>query len=519
MASSLAPIFENLTASGLRVLDDEDILQRIFEHFRNLEARSTSGRPVSQNNALLWAALTCKSFLNPVLNVLWYSMKSMIPLLKLLGPFHSNNGTYVIRGTIQPKDWERYNYYAYRVREFTYKGDNGDDCKLAFHTRVRIAQLWTSPLLPALRRFICPEVQAPGLFIHFLFLSPTIEYIELHQISDIEDEAIGTFLSTLVEGVPSLKHLSMSGWLSDQSLSFIPELKQLRSLNLSGIAMPISADLLRQIGTLESLSDFSIDLSSSSYVQFKLEGGFLQLRNLRLNASYSIARDVLTQIETPNLEGVQLVAPVGLHPSGWEEQCKSLLELISSRWSKLRSISLDHEGLYEHDILPTHVLSPLLQLSHLRSVEIRSFIFLTSSADVLQYALAWPCLQSLCLPVDPEDPTDVSFTTLIHLANLCPNLRFLQLPFDIGITPPLPMSPSPQHQLETLALGGSNTAPDFRSLILVARYIDRLFSSLKSLRRATVMIESYPWDKVEIMIHTFQAIRIDGLDPAHNPRA
>lgn len=403
------------------------------------------------------------------------------------------------------------------MREFVYNGDNGDDRKMAFHTRVRIAQLWTTPLFPALRRFICPEVQAPGLFIHFLFLSPTIEYIELKQISEIEDEAIGTFLSTLVENVPSLQHLAMSGWLSDQSLLFVPQLKRLRSLEISTISAPISADLLHEIGTLECLSDLTIDLSSSSFVRFKLQGTFSHLQTLRITASFPVAQDVLTDIEASDLEAIHLIAPMGLLPPGWHDQCKSLLELISIRWTKLRGISLDHEGVYDHEILPTSMLPPLFQLSHLTDVEIRSFVFSASSADIQQCAAAWPRLQSLRFPPDSEGPTDASLTTLIHLANSCPDLRHLQLPFSIGTIPPLSVSPSLSHRLESLVLGGFNIAPQFRDLMLIARHIDRLFPSLQTLRNATG-IDPYLWDKVDIMIHTFQSVRADNLDPHHNPR-
>lgn len=83
-----------LPHSGLGVLDNEDILERIFEHFI-VESRSTTGPILGYTRALLWGGITCKAFLNPAMNVLWYSMNSMIPLLKLLEPFHLNNGTYV----------------------------------------------------------------------------------------------------------------------------------------------------------------------------------------------------------------------------------------------------------------------------------------------------------------------------------------------------------------------------------------------------------------------------------------
>jgi hypothetical protein len=403
------------------------------------------------------------------------------------------------------------------VREFTYNGDNGDDRKMAFHTRVRIAQLWTSPLLPFLRRFICPEVQAPGLFIHFLFLSPTIEYIELKLISEIEDEAIGTFLSTLVENVPSLKNLSMSGWLSDQSLAFVPQLKRLQSLEISNISAPIGVELLQQIGALEYLSDFTIDLSASTPTRFKLQGAFSQLQRLRVNAAFSVAHDVLSDIEAPQLAAIHLIAPMGILPQGWTDQCKRALELISRRWGKLREFSLEHEGMYDHEVLPTDILSPLFQLTHLSSFEINSFLFMASDTDVRQYAAAWPRLQTLRFPPDLEIPTDASFTTLSCLARSCPDLRELQMPFNIERIPPLSTSHVLPHPLRTLSLGGFSIAPEFQQLLLIARHIDRLFPDLRILRNAGGS-DPYLWDKVGVMVHTFQAVRMDDLDANHNPK-
>lgn len=60
------------------VLFNSDILSLIFAHFDLVED------PMVYRKSLYWAALTCKAFTEPALDVLWRSMNSLIPLLKLL---------------------------------------------------------------------------------------------------------------------------------------------------------------------------------------------------------------------------------------------------------------------------------------------------------------------------------------------------------------------------------------------------------------------------------------------------
>lgn len=69
--------------------DETSVLQRIIE---SLADDSATSQP-----HLLSVALSCKSFRDPALDVLWRSLDSWIPLLKLLTPFKLVNGLYVRR--------------------------------------------------------------------------------------------------------------------------------------------------------------------------------------------------------------------------------------------------------------------------------------------------------------------------------------------------------------------------------------------------------------------------------------
>jgi hypothetical protein len=83
--------------SQTEVLDSPELLGRIFANFNPKSDQPllhhVPSQPLQQH--LLWAALTCKTFLEPALDVLWRSMNSLIPLLKLLPSFQLVLDTYV----------------------------------------------------------------------------------------------------------------------------------------------------------------------------------------------------------------------------------------------------------------------------------------------------------------------------------------------------------------------------------------------------------------------------------------
>ena len=60
------------------------------------------------------------------------------------------------------------------------------------HTKVHLTQLWNLLCLPALRRFLCPDVQASELVIH------TLETIELWFVPKPEDAATGSAIGVMV---------------------------------------------------------------------------------------------------------------------------------------------------------------------------------------------------------------------------------------------------------------------------------------------------------------------------------
>jgi hypothetical protein len=389
---------------------------------------------------------------------------------------------------------------------------------MANHTKVRLAQLWHSPLLPALKRFTCPEVRAPGLFIHFLFLSPTIKCIELKDVSDGEDEAVGTLLSTISCEVPSLKRLILWGGLSAQSLSYVAQLKNLQSLELLGLGLTIEPQFIEQLATLTYLKTLFLDLGGSSYTAFPSHGGFHALKDLTIIAWFSLVESILTDVSS-SLVSLAFTAPAGPPAQGWTNECTSLLSMVSQRWpTSLTSITVDHIGSWEDVTLSVTVLLPLLRLSNLERLRVHNFVPSLTDEDIRQFAMAWPLLKSLHLPFENDDASPKpSFTAIYTLANLCPGLKFLQIPLDTASIPPLSDYKPAIHYLQSLSIGSHNAELGLSESLLVARHLDRLFPHLEVLQH--LGRDVHMWDKILTMMQTFRAVRVDDLDPYHNPKS
>lgn len=84
METKLATI--SFTRTG--VLNNQDLMGQVFKHLDDdLKLEST------RKKQLLSAGLTCRSFLDPALDILWRSMHSIMPLLRILPSFQKVNGS------------------------------------------------------------------------------------------------------------------------------------------------------------------------------------------------------------------------------------------------------------------------------------------------------------------------------------------------------------------------------------------------------------------------------------------
>lgn len=86
--------FSSIQDPAVRVLWNSDILSHVFEYL-GMDDGSPSEEEGTGRKHLYWAALTCKTFVDPALDVLWRSMRSLMPLIQILRPLELVGEFYV----------------------------------------------------------------------------------------------------------------------------------------------------------------------------------------------------------------------------------------------------------------------------------------------------------------------------------------------------------------------------------------------------------------------------------------
>lgn len=388
---------------------------------------------------------------------------------------------------------------------------------------VRLAQTWGCPLLPALKRLLCPEVNRSALFIHFLFLSPTIQCVELRNISGEDDRAVGSLLCTLSYEVPSLQRLVLCDGISKESLSYVTQLINLQSLELLQLGFILDPQFIGKLASLPHLETLSLDLEEYEYSTFPAHGGFRALKHFTITAPFPMVEDILTDISSELMS----LAITGLPAVGWTGDedwigdCTSLFEIISRQWqASCVDITIDHSRhWYDSNLMPMAALSPLFQLSNLECFKMNSFdLAIVTDDEIRQFAMAWPLLKSLHLPFKPDGSILIpTLGSLYTLAKHCPGLRSLCIPLTTAPIPALPADKSAVHYLRSLMIGSIVEPLGLPDLLLVARHLDSLFPQLQTLE-CLVAQSTDTWGKIFTMIQTFRAVRVDDLDLYHNPK-
>ncbi|TFK31617.1 hypothetical protein BDQ12DRAFT_693865 [Crucibulum laeve] len=486
----------------IQSISDPDILSLIFQSL--------------DTQYLAWVACTCKTFLEPALNQLWRSLDSLFPLFRILPAFVKSDGTYVVRGHIHEKDWARFDWYACRVRTFSYARDP-DALDIAMHVYFRIAQLRHTPLLPALQHLYCPSTSQSDFLISAicLFLTPSLQSIKFEDITNIEDKLVGTFLHTLLTDGASLDDITLRGHgLSKDSLSFVAEFPSLQALELSGMGENLDLNLVKKIGNLGHLKDLVIDFSNcpislESLDELDNEIGLRGLRNLTITASLPFVQSFLAQMSVASHLHTLFV----LAPADTVVQRKEFLAEVAARWAmSLRRIALIHDPMDpEEEGLSVHALGPLLPLRDLEYLCVEGFTMEISDEDITLFANTWPKLRSLLLPFAPPSATRPTIKSLSFLAEKCPKLEVLRLPLDVNELPVMPTNQLPDpHRLESLIIATVEDHWELRDLLRLARHIDYYFPWLETVESQAGR-DGERLLLLQEMIRMYQAVRNEAV--------
>ncbi|EIW53810.1 uncharacterized protein TRAVEDRAFT_51553 [Trametes versicolor FP-101664 SS1] len=459
------------------VLYNTDLLSCIFSELvlpvpaTKLEEET---RLRADGKTLATAARVCKTFSEPALRTLWWSLPDLMPLWRLLGPLDlltepnvpaelsSLPGKYVLSGSreVTPEQWARFREYAARVRIVRQDPQFGTSPLHYSVWQLLTYELRGVPFLPRLHT-LCWNVTDPYDNTLLMIFPPTAAALAIdfkdpyHDPLDLEEDdddmaedvpenwgtpaqqkdAIARLLRTVCTNAPRLTDLTLSRYKHTVPLlrDILPLLPGLRRLDLSATSPVVVATLraLAGMNTLETLTNVPIKNA-------RIDGafsGFPALKTLSVSGGVQDVVQLLTAIES-RLTSLAITS----HHSAMDWQ--AAFPRIEGKLSTLTAFGIhidscdtdlpDPDGMIgnNEDVeLPEFLAglnAPLAQVQNLR-LSFDNIIMHCNDHKLAQAAQMFPYLTRFELIVRGswEYPTIAS---AIAFAQHCPRLETLLLP-------------------------------------------------------------------------------------------
>ncbi|KAH9479309.1 hypothetical protein JR316_0007898 [Psilocybe cubensis] len=298
------------------VLGNEDLLGVIFASAQPVLVNVEETMPSSwAARDILRIALTCKNFYEPAISVLWRSMISWAPLLRLIPSVVQREGIFTTDSPIMVEDLSRFNFYAKQIQHFNLtpkhaKGKNSLPVSshlgalLAHHRRLE------NILFPVLQTLtIDMSSMLPG-GIPILFLLPpaALKDIRLKWTNPFDRHVASSFINVLSQLSPALSCLHLEGYLADGTLDVrrVHDFKQLREVSLKlspeGQNMTAIPDLWSQLTNLQHLTTLCLSLPGSEYLgQFYVPCVFNSLDTFNIKGPMDSVVVILRLIKVSHL--------------------------------------------------------------------------------------------------------------------------------------------------------------------------------------------------------------------------
>ena len=427
-------------------------------------------------------------------------------------------------------DWDRLQYYSRKINVFFVADNSYDDSLIHPSTYLRIAQLQSSALFPSLRD-LHYELDDSSKSHIFLFQSPLLDSISLHEIEGFENTVVGPFLATLSS--PTLRRITLSsGRMSVNTFkTSIYHFKQLRSLELLDAVFMDDFGLWEVLGTLPSLTKLNLDINPSYHPAHDPENSnghsgdsnhFDALEILFITGSFFLIQHLLGFIDSPYLKSLALYPVIDLayvheHENEHVDLLTPSMTIVVSKWSQsLKKLDISTSIRMHWQNRVVHRNSKLLTLlSGLH--EIQSFNLLDWKMEnyndaVKRLATSWPKLRHL--GKDSFNDTFISLSVLRIIAENCSDLRRLEIQLDTSTIPPFDdiFSKSVHHNLEVLIVMGPGDPEDHQpdvitetmqeSQIQMARHLDLIFPYLK-----TIEVQDKKWSWISKLVKLCQDVR------------
>lgn len=443
----------------------------------------------------------------------------------------------VLRGTVTKDEWARFDWYAQRVRRFTYSRDP-PELDIALHTYFRLAQLHPAPLFPSLRSLHCPVTNQAEFLVSgiCLFFCESLRELELDMLTSVEDKLSGTVLDSLCEIGARMRKIALKGsGLSRETVRMVMGFESLRELELDGMGEAINVEILEGICALQNLSVLAIDFTESILLLPELEsvmvmgdsGFWLRaLRSLTITAPIPFSTMFLRRIASQELETLFALSYSPLTPSNGPGTAdkKTFMEVVVERWKntllhfefqRMSALPLTLDNDVPTEELSASVLVPLLSLKRLAFLRLEGYVMEVSDEEVGRCAMAWPELTALVLPFGMAGRPRPTVAALGMLAKYTPKLKHLTISlqtmgrrFDTG---PFASQPGPRHNLHTLTVANpGDDSWELTDALHFARYIDHFFPNLVSLTSFRPLDEG-KWMQVFDIIQMYQSVRQEAV--------
>ncbi|KDQ53427.1 hypothetical protein JAAARDRAFT_197573 [Jaapia argillacea MUCL 33604] len=460
-----------------------------------------------RNGTLASLARSCGSFLEPALDVLWYTMRDMEPLLKLIPALEVSDkendygqlvSYYNISYPLEERDWTRFDYYARRIRILYFSHYGEIDCAIYS----RLSQYTISPsLIPSLRSLSWFHRHPTQSFASFTsevnpFLTPSLQTLCIENESGYEEddivdaatsseqkETLRAFFHMLSGRCPSVQSLTLYGDLREVSLGFLSKFRNLKEVKLTGHStkvddLSITFEALSVLPHLEKIHN--IDLSTGPGV-VSCTPGFPSLSHISTRSGDSTnILSILQCISSPSLQSFSSFQSF----SSWQDleggsnrdflSCTSLLASKFSTTLQQVTIYRSHRcpveqvGLSVFDTL----LRGLPHLRHFRLALATGDQWPTMTDDqVKRMTQAWPSMEDLAIQ------HSISLPSLKTITHAWPNLTSLTFPTLYISTPDLKLTYE-SHPLRNLSISAFSQTDPSSSPHDIARVIDAMFPKL-----------------------------------------
>ncbi|RDB18182.1 hypothetical protein Hypma_000547 [Hypsizygus marmoreus] len=456
-----------------------NIFEQLFTKVSGNDVLMQFGEDLDAEQALSRLAVTCRTFTEPALNVLWRVQRVFAPLIRcmprdLWTEVLAHRLTF--KRALRETDWERFDFYARRIKQIgeSYLPSDEPYLPLEPSEDVFIALATYRPVrvfLPQLRVVHCTPWSTVMYKYIQAFLGPNVAHVTING-EDIHDED-GNYTSISISVVdalysavsrlsPNITSLSVSfPWhiltIDPMFLGLLRHLRHLRVLTCGSEFLtdsPCDEEFLQIIGNLYSLEHLVMgwisalnpsryhtrngrfpNLSKLGFVAEDLSvmGVVLQSMQCRL-----VEFSAKTQNEFPEYGAEEVVAPLSLLQ-------QSLLPLSQHVCRQtLLSFELHAEFLQfspptMNDPSAGDALRPLFDCPNLRRISIRLECAIDlDDAWLADAGKAWPSLQELKLWSQTRHDPKATFGGLSSLLRGCPQLREFVMRIDARILPTPP---------------------------------------------------------------------------------